>query len=54
MKIIALEEHIGNKQLGDATHDAINTSYPYYTASVHSPHCHGLTLRQLPMSYVVQ
>lgn len=35
MKIIALEEHIGNKQLGDATHDAINTSYPYYTAFMH-------------------
>ena len=32
MKIIALEEHIGNRQLGDATHDAISASYPYYNA----------------------
>lgn len=30
MKIIALEEHIGNKQLADATRDAILASYPYY------------------------
>lgn len=30
MKIIALKEHIGNKQLGDATRDAIIASYPYY------------------------
>lgn len=30
MKIIALEEHIGNRQLGDATRDAINASYHYF------------------------
>lgn len=30
MKIIALEEHIGSKLLGDATKDEITASYPYY------------------------
>lgn len=35
MKIIALEEHIGNRQLGDATHNAINSSYPYYNTFLH-------------------
>lgn len=35
MKIIALEEHIGNRELGDATHDAIVSSYPYYDTFLH-------------------
>lgn len=35
MRIIALEEHIGNKQLGEATRNAISASYPYYTTFLH-------------------
>lgn len=30
MRIIALEEHIGNRQLSEATNSLISTSYPYY------------------------
>lgn len=35
MKIIALEEHIDNRHLGDTTRDAINSSYPYYNTFLH-------------------
>lgn len=35
MKIIALEEHIGDMQLAAATRDAIAASYPYYDTFLH-------------------